>query len=205
MSCACCPCAIKYEIGTLDFPQVVNVPRLLVWRVPLWQCSRRQSSVRPAPTWTCTKLTAAVGASEGIVSWLPERRIFHTKVFLTWTWEIMMAVISTPWLQATTPWRQEEREAVCTGLWTATRCTDHWVTSPPLIAPTLNIIWRKWSQPRSGWIVPFDWVLILLVFLGTTEQQGRAWHWDFLLNNYKPELRTFSGVIKNIIIVFCKT
>ena len=27
--------AIKYEIGTLDFPQVVNVPRLLVWRVPL--------------------------------------------------------------------------------------------------------------------------------------------------------------------------
>ena len=189
MLCPVCPVllssAIKYEIGTLDFPQVVNVPRLLVWRVPLWQCSRHQFHARPAQAWTCTRLTVGVGAKEATASWPPERRSFPSKVFPTWTWEIMIAVISTPWLLwllATTPWRQEGSEAVSTGLWTIPKCTDHWDTSPPQ-RPALNITGRKWSQPRSGWIFPIDWLLILTcVFLsGTIEQQGMAWHWDIFI------------------------
>ena len=188
---SCLSCAIKYEIGTLDFPQVVNVPRVLVWRVPLWQCSRHQSSVRPAPGWTCTKLTVAVGASEAIVSRPAERRIFPSKVFPTWAWGITMVVISTPWLRATTPWRQEEIGAVSTGLWRITRCTDRWVTSPPRIAATLNITWRKWSQPKSGWIFPFHWAPILLVFSRNNRAARHGltlgyFHWTITSLNWEP-------------------
>ena len=154
---------------------------------PLWQCSRHQSCVRPAQAWTCTKLTAGVELRGAIVSWPPERRSFHLKVFPIWTWEIMIAVTSTPWLLATTPWRQEETGAVCTGLWTTTRCTDHWDTSlPRILLPSINITWRKWSQPRSGWIFPSDWVLILFHFRNNrAARHGLTLDWDIFSEQLK--------------------